>query len=184
MVRRQYWITKTELFLFLLQLAAKWANWWSASVVTINGSTYSNWLAQQECICLYSYSRISACWLHIFAGIGKLICKPFELCYYRWNHTSYGYGGRGGGRSYGSGFGGPRDFAPKPVEVGKEYDVEITEISRRGDGIAKIQGFIIFVVGAKAGQKVKIKVTNVGPRFANAQIVSPQSEGTESSSTE
>lgn len=92
-------------------------------------------------------------------------------------HMSYGYGGRGyGGRSYGSGFDRPGSFAPKPVEVGKEYDVEITEISRRGDGITKIQGFIIFVSGAKAGQKVRIKVTNVGPRFANAQIVSPHEE--------
>ncbi len=90
---------------------------------------------------------------------------------------SYGSGGggyRGGGSSGGFGGGGfRRDFGRKPVEVGKEYDVEITEISRRGDGIAKIEGFIIFVAGAKAGTKIKIKVTNVGPRFANAQIVQP-----------
>ncbi|MCP8309720.1 MAG: TRAM domain-containing protein [archaeon] len=59
---------------------------------------------------------------------------------------------RGGGYRRG-GFGGPRSFKPKPVEVGKEYDVTITEISRRGDGIAKIEGFIIFVPGAKEGQK-------------------------------
>ena len=70
------------------------------------------------------------------------------------------------------------------MEVGKEYNVEITEISRRGDGIAKIEGFIIFVVGAKAGQKVRIKVTNIGPRFANAQIVSPQEDKTEASKEE
>ncbi len=89
---------------------------------------------------------------------------------------SYGSGGQGyrGGGSGGFGGGGfRRDFGRKPVEVGKEYDVEITEISRRGDGIAKIEGFIIFVVGAKAGTKIRIKVTNVGPRFANAQIVTP-----------
>lgn len=87
---------------------------------------------------------------------------------------SYGSGGRGyrGGGSGGFGGGGfGRDIGKKPVEVGKEYDVEITEISRRGDGIAKIEGFIIFVAGAKAGTKIRIKVTNVGPRFANAQIV-------------
>ncbi|MDH5419866.1 MAG: TRAM domain-containing protein, partial [Candidatus Bathyarchaeota archaeon] len=33
----------------------------------------------------------------------------------------------------------------KPVEVDKEYEAEIEDISRRGDGIAKIEGFIIFV---------------------------------------
>jgi predicted RNA-binding protein with TRAM domain len=85
-----------------------------------------------------------------------------------------GGGGRGG-YSGGGGFG--RDtFGKKPVEVGKEYDVEISEISRRGDGIAKIEGFVIFVSGAKAGTKARIRVTNVGPRFGNAEIVSGSSE--------
>jgi len=85
------------------------------------------------------------------------------------------YGQRSGGYGRGSygGFGGSRSFASKPVKVGEEYDVEITEISRRGDGIAKIQGFIIFVVGAKAGQKLKVKVTNVTDRYATAEIVTP-----------
>ena len=59
----------------------------------------------------------------------------------------------------------------KPVEVGKEYDVEVTELSRRGDGVAKVQGFVIFVQGAKVGQTVKIKVDRVGPRFASASVV-------------
>lgn len=67
-------------------------------------------------------------------------------------------------------------MGPKPVEVGKEYDLDITEISRRGDGIAKIEGFIIFVAGAKAGQRVKVKITNVSNRFANGQIVEAGSE--------
>ncbi|NWG08755.1 MAG: TRAM domain-containing protein [Nitrososphaerales archaeon] len=49
----------------------------------------------------------------------------------------------------------------------------MTEISRRGDGIAKIEGFIIFVPRAKAGQQVKIKITQVGNRYANGQIVEP-----------
>jgi predicted RNA-binding protein with TRAM domain len=68
-------------------------------------------------------------------------------------------------------FGGFRNSRPAPVEVGKEYDVEITEISRRGDGIAKIENFVIFVAGSKAGQKGKIKITDVAPRFAKAEIV-------------
>jgi predicted RNA-binding protein with TRAM domain len=68
--------------------------------------------------------------------------------------------------SYRSGFG-----SPKPVEMGKEYEVEISEISRRGDGIARIQGFVIFVEGAKSGQKTNIRITSVGDRFAKAQIV-------------
>ena len=77
-------------------------------------------------------------------------------------------------RSYGGGrFGGQRGFGgPKPVESGKEYDVEVTEISRQGDGIARIQGFVIFVKGGRVGQKTKVRITNVGARFATAEIVS------------
>src|SRR5579875_1520666 len=67
---------------------------------------------------------------------------------------SYGQGGgRGYGRRGGYGSFGPRNFSPKPVKAGEEYDVEITEIGRRGDGIAKIQGFIILVAGAKGLSK-------------------------------
>ena len=58
------------------------------------------------------------------------------------------------------------------VEVGKEYEVEITEISNRGDGIARVQGFVIFVKGGKVGQKAKIKIDQVGSRFAIATVVS------------
>ncbi|MCP8323633.1 MAG: TRAM domain-containing protein, partial [Candidatus Methylarchaceae archaeon HK02M2] len=50
--------------------------------------------------------------------------------------------------------------------MGKEYDVTITEISRRGDGIAKIEGFIIFVPDAKVGQQTRIKIVHIGNRFA------------------
>ncbi len=93
--------------------------------------------------------------------------------------TSYGRGGYGG-YSRGGGFGGRGlSSGPKPVEVGKEYDVTITETSRRGDGIAKISGFVIFVANTHAGQKARIKVTSVGPRFANAEVV----EATESTGT-
>ena len=47
----------------------------------------------------------------------------------------------------------------------------ISEISRRGDGIAKIDGFVIFVAGAKQGWQGKIKVTQVANRFATGAVV-------------
>ncbi len=83
---------------------------------------------------------------------------------------SYGERRFGGGGGAGSRFGGG-NFGPKPVEVGKEYDVQITETSRKGDGIARVQGFVIFVKDGKVGQTSKIKVTNVGARFATAELV-------------
>jgi predicted RNA-binding protein with TRAM domain len=64
------------------------------------------------------------------------------------------------------------------VEVGKEYDVTISETSRRGDGVAKIDGFVIFVAGGQQGEKTRIKITQVGPRFASATKVESTSQGT------
>jgi len=57
------------------------------------------------------------------------------------------------------------------VEKDQEYDVEIVEVSRRGDGVARIRGFVIFVPNTKPGQKVHIKITNVAPRFAVGEVV-------------
>lgn len=75
------------------------------------------------------------------------------------------------------------NFGPKPVETGKEYDVQITEISRKGDGIARIQGFVIFVKNGKVGQNAKIRVIQVGNRFATAEIVDGASGSTEDINT-
>jgi predicted RNA-binding protein with TRAM domain len=68
-------------------------------------------------------------------------------------------------------FGGSRFGGPKPVESGKEYDVQVTEISRKGDGVARVQGFIIFVKGGRVGQRTKVRVTHVGDRFATAETI-------------
>ena len=75
------------------------------------------------------------------------------------NYTNREYGRR----SYG--------FKPAPVKEGEEYESDIAELSRRGDGIAKIEGFIVFVSNAKPGDHVKFKVTRVERRYATAEIV-------------
>ena len=54
------------------------------------------------------------------------------------------------------------------LRVGKEYEVDITEISRQGNGIARVQGFVIFVKNGKVKQNLKVKVEQVGNRFATA----------------
>jgi predicted RNA-binding protein with TRAM domain len=58
------------------------------------------------------------------------------------------------------------------LEVGKEYEVEITQISRQGDGVTRVQGFVVFVKSGKVGQKVKVKVEKVGNRYATATMAS------------
>ncbi|NWF86293.1 TRAM domain-containing protein [Candidatus Bathyarchaeota archaeon] len=62
-------------------------------------------------------------------------------------------------------------FTPKPVETGKEYEVDVQETSRRGEGIARIQGLVIFIPNTKPGDHVKIRITRISRRFAEAEVV-------------
>ena len=63
-----------------------------------------------------------------------------------------------------------RSEPTKPVELDKIYEVVINEITGKGDGIARVQGFIIFVENGKIGNNVRVKVTEVADRFAKATI--------------
>lgn len=60
---------------------------------------------------------------------------------------------------------------PVPVEVGKVYDAKIEDIGREGDGLARIQNFVVFVPGTKIGDEVKIKITKVHRRMAFGEVV-------------
>jgi len=64
-----------------------------------------------------------------------------------------------------------RGVVNSPVETGKEYEVDITETSPQGEGIARIKGFLVFVGNAKPGDHLRIKITKVGPMDAGAEIV-------------
>ncbi len=55
--------------------------------------------------------------------------------------------------------------------VGEEYTVRILEISKRGDGVAKVRGLIIFVPGTSPGEEVKVRITKVGKRHAVGEVV-------------
>ncbi|HIH44734.1 MAG TPA: TRAM domain-containing protein [Candidatus Methanoperedenaceae archaeon] len=58
-----------------------------------------------------------------------------------------------------------------PVAEGQTYDVTIEDTAKKGDGIARIEGFVIFVPGTKVGDKVTIKVNKVMKKFAVAETV-------------
>lgn len=66
-----------------------------------------------------------------------------------------------------------RGFVPSfaPVKVNETYDVEITETGAKGDGIARIRGFVVFVPGTKKGDKVKVRIKSVARRFAVGEKV-------------
>jgi predicted RNA-binding protein with TRAM domain len=63
-----------------------------------------------------------------------------------------------------------------PVKVGDELDVKIEAVGEKGDGIAKREGFVLFVPNAKQGDEVRIKVTRVLRNVGFAEVVG-QAEG-------
>jgi predicted RNA-binding protein with TRAM domain len=68
------------------------------------------------------------------------------------------------------------DFRPNnsfmaPVKVGDEVDLRIEAVGEKGDGIAKKDGFVIFVPNTKEGDEVKVKVTKVLRRVGFGEVV-------------
>lgn len=58
-----------------------------------------------------------------------------------------------------------------PVNKNEEYVVDIIDYGQDGEGIAKINGYTIFVVGALKGEKCKIHITKVLSSHAFAKLV-------------
>ena len=67
----------------------------------------------------------------------------------------------------------PRNFAP--VKVGDELDVKIEAVGEKGDGIAKKDGFVLFVPATKQGDEVRIRVTRVLPKVGFAEVIGEKS---------
>jgi predicted RNA-binding protein with TRAM domain len=65
------------------------------------------------------------------------------------------------------------------VEIGNEYTVDITDTGRDGEGVTRIEGLMIFVKNAKAGDKnIKIKINSVVSNFATAEIAAASTDTT------
>lgn len=58
----------------------------------------------------------------------------------------------------------------KPVSEGEITEVEIEDLGSKGDGIARKEGFVIFVPGGEVGETYEIEVTSVGRKFAFGEI--------------
>ena len=58
-----------------------------------------------------------------------------------------------------------------PINVGETYDVTIEDVGREGDGITRIEGFVVFVPNTNKGDNVKIRVTKVSRRVGFGEVV-------------
>lgn len=63
----------------------------------------------------------------------------------------------------------PQRFAP--VNVGDEVDVRIEAVGEKGDGIAKIKGFVLFIPNTKENQTVKVRITKVLQKVGFAEVI-------------
>ncbi len=61
----------------------------------------------------------------------------------------------------------PRDA----VEEGKEYEVRIDAVGSKGDGIAKLSKFTIFVPGVPKGEVVNIRIKRISGTLAFAEKI-------------
>jgi predicted RNA-binding protein with TRAM domain len=62
-------------------------------------------------------------------------------------------------------------FQTRPVKENQEVEVVIDDIGSRGDGVARIQSFLIFVPRSKIGERVRVRIVSVGDKFALAERI-------------
>ena len=58
-----------------------------------------------------------------------------------------------------------------PVEVGEEHEVTIDSFGEKGDGVARIQGYVVFIPEANSGSRYLVQITKVMERFGFADII-------------
>lgn len=57
------------------------------------------------------------------------------------------------------------------MKENQELEVAIDDIGSPGDGIAKLQGFLVFVPRSKIGERVSVRIVSVGGKFAVSERV-------------
>lgn len=60
---------------------------------------------------------------------------------------------------------------PKPVKEGDIVEVTVESVGAKGDGIAKKDGFVIFIPGAQKGETIKVKIVSLKRTFGIGEKV-------------
>lgn len=58
-----------------------------------------------------------------------------------------------------------------PVETGKVYTIDITDVGSHGEGVGKFCDFTVFVSGALPGEQVEAKIIVVKKNYAKGQLI-------------
>jgi 23S rRNA (uridine2552-2'-O)-methyltransferase len=62
-----------------------------------------------------------------------------------------------------------KGFLTAPVAEGDQVEVDIVDTGHEGDGIAKVDGYTLFVSGVEEGETVRVRVDDVKPTYGFAQ---------------
>ena len=57
------------------------------------------------------------------------------------------------------------------MRVGDILTVDITSVGMDGEGVARVDGFVLFVQGALIGESVKVQITQVKKSFCFAKVI-------------
>jgi len=60
---------------------------------------------------------------------------------------------------------------PKPVKEGDVIDVTVESVGAKGDGIAKKDGFVIFIPGVQKGETIQAKIVSLKRTFGIGEKV-------------
>ena len=58
-----------------------------------------------------------------------------------------------------------------PVQKNHCYNIEIKDLSHKGQGVGDYQGFTLFVPDAIPGDKVKVKIVKVSKNYAIGKLI-------------
>ncbi len=58
-----------------------------------------------------------------------------------------------------------------PIKEGDEVNVRIESIGDKGDGVARVSGFVIFVPDVKVGENVRVKVKKVLSSVSFGEVI-------------
>lgn len=58
-----------------------------------------------------------------------------------------------------------------PVEEGDNIEVEIKDIGTQGDGVARLDGYVIFVPNTTLNERVSVEITEARENMAFAEVV-------------
>ena len=64
-----------------------------------------------------------------------------------------------------------RSGARRPVEKGDEFVLEVTGLGEGADGLAYVDDYVVFVVAALPGERVRARIVNATRKYARAEVL-------------